>query len=279
VWEAIVAGGLPANVHVHTAPSPVAIAPGVTLLPAPLAAKSTSRDPTEWMDRASTPPGTLRIGLAHGSVQGFGSAGEAKVRIDASRAKSAGLAYLALGDWHGTVRISERTWYSGTPEPDGFCDNEPGHALFVLIDGPSAAPKVERLPTAHFTWARRCQNVGGEVGLEAIAQEVGRLGSAASRHLIELQLKGLTTLSEFARIEEQLFKLALQLFHIRPDTSELHTQAAASDLEELSSGLLGAVARRLKAQADEGGEQAAPAVLALRRLFALARHEEAGGAP
>ena len=92
----------------------------MVVLPAPLTAKSTSRDPTAWMDAAATPSGSLRIGLAHGSVQGFGSAGEANVPIDPARAKSAGLAYLALGDWHGTTRISERVWYSGTPEPDGF---------------------------------------------------------------------------------------------------------------------------------------------------------------
>ena len=82
-----------------------------------------------------TPAGALRIGLAHGSVQGFGSAGDANVPIDPARVKSAGLSYLALGDWHGTTRISDRAWYSGTPEPDGFRDNDPGNALIVRLDG------------------------------------------------------------------------------------------------------------------------------------------------
>ncbi len=82
VWEAIVAGGLPGNVRVHTRAAAVEMAPGAVLLPAPLAAKSMERDPTAWMDDAATPAGTLRIGLAHGSVQGFGSLGEANIPID-----------------------------------------------------------------------------------------------------------------------------------------------------------------------------------------------------
>ena len=135
VWEAIIGAGLPANVVVHTEPRPAELASGIVLLPAPLTAKSTSRDPTLWMDAAASPAGALRIGLAHGSVQGFGSEGEANVPIDPARVKSAGLAYLALGDWHGTTSISERVWYSGTPEPDSFPDNEPGHALVVTIVG------------------------------------------------------------------------------------------------------------------------------------------------
>ena len=80
VWEAIVAGGLPANVRVYLTPEPAEIANGVVLLPAPLTSKSTSRDPTAWMDGANLSADSVRIGLAHGSVQGFGSDGDANVR-------------------------------------------------------------------------------------------------------------------------------------------------------------------------------------------------------
>ena len=69
-----------------------------TVLPAPLTSHAPGRDPTAWMDAAATPPGTLRIGLAHGSVQDFGQSAESAVRISPLRAKSAGLAYLSLGD-------------------------------------------------------------------------------------------------------------------------------------------------------------------------------------
>ena len=278
VWEAIVGAGLPANVVVHTEPRPAELAPGVVLLPAPLTAKSTSRDPTAWMDAAATPAGTLRVGLAHGSVQGFGSEGDADVAIDPARAKAAGLSYLALGDWHGTTSISERVWYAGTPEPDRFPDNEPGHALVVTIEGASAAPKVERVATKHFTWARRQQTVENAQGLDAVEAEFAQLGSAASRWLIDLRLQGMVTLFERAAIEARLSQLATQVFHLEAGLAGLHTKTAASDLEALGSGVLGTVAQRLKTEAEGGGGQAEVAERALRKLFSIARRIDAGGA-
>jgi DNA repair exonuclease SbcCD nuclease subunit len=277
VWEAIIAAGVPANVCVHVKPEPAELAPGVVLLPAPLTAKSTSRDPTEWMDAAVTPPGTVRIGLAHGSVQGFGSAGEAEVPIDPARAKSAGLAYLALGDWHGTTRIGERVWYSGTPEPDSFRDNEPGHSLTVEIKDAKATPNVERVDTAYFNWITRSETFNDAAGLDAVEREVGDLGANAARSLMALKLEGDVTLADFAEIEQRLDKLDPQLFHLAPDTSKLHAHAGASDLDGLQSAVLGTVAQRLKATADGSGAEAEVAARALRKLFALARRAEAGG--
>jgi hypothetical protein len=230
------------------------------------------------MDGAEVPAGALRIGLAHGSVQGFGSAGEANVPIDPARAKAAGLAYLALGDWHGTTRISERVWYSGTPEPDSFRDNEPGNALLVTIEGARAVPQVERVNTAHFTWACRQQTIDGAQGLEVLEAELAGLGSAASRLLIDLGLDGHVTLSERAAIEARLSQLATGVFHLAADLGDLHVAAAASDLEALGSGVLGTVAQRLKAAAAGGGAEGETAEQALRKLFALARRAQAGGA-
>jgi len=278
VWEAIVASGLPANVIVHVEPRPAELTPGVTLLPAPLTAKSTSRDPTQWMDDAATPAGMLRIGLAHGSVQGFDSAGDAEVLIDPARAKSAKLDYLALGDWHGTTSISERVWYAGTPEPDRFRDNDAGNALVVTIEGAGAAAKVERVATRHYTWARRTLSLEGAAGLDAIEAELAGLASAASRWLIDLRLEGLATLEERAAIEARLSQVATQVFHLDADLAGLHTQAAASDFETLGSGVLGTVAQRLKTAAESGGADSEVAERALRKLFALARRVEAGGA-
>ena len=85
VWDRVLESGPPANVHLHLKAEPVEFGPGATLLPAPLTRKSEGGDLTEWMDRAETPPGTIRIGVAHGSVVGFGSGGEATNPIDPRR--------------------------------------------------------------------------------------------------------------------------------------------------------------------------------------------------
>jgi len=272
VWSGLAASGIPENVHLHLEAKASEIAPGVVLLPAPLASKRTESDPTAWWDGVDTGP-AIRIGLAHGSVQGFGSAGDANVSIDPARVKSARLDYLALGDWHGTTRISERAWYSGTPEPDGFRDNDPGNALIVRIDG-LGAPEVEVVRTAHFTWTRRTLKLDGADQLAPVEAEVAALGASAVRSLLALELQGLVPLAESARIEERLTKLEPHLFHLARDLKGLATFAAADDIEALGSPVLADIAQRLKLAGEEGGASAAVAQRALRRLFTLARQAE-----
>ncbi len=266
---------LPANVQVHLEAKPAELAAGVVLLPAPLMSKRTSSDPTAWMDGVPTTAGALRIGLAHGSVQGFGSAGDANVPIDPARVKSAGLTYLALGDWHGTTRISDRAWYSGTPEPDGFRDNDPGNALIVRLDG-AGPPSVERVATAHFTWSSREVKVDRAESLEPVEADVARLGAAAARTLLSLRLAGTVAMTELGRIEERLGQLSPQLFHLAFDTSGITAYADVADLEALASPALSEIAQRLKAKSEQDGAEAAVAQRALRRLFALARQAETG---
>ncbi|MEI9902038.1 MAG: metallophosphoesterase [Hyphomicrobium sp.] len=269
VWSAVAAGGLPQNVRLHLQPQAAEIASGVVLLPAPLASKRTETDPTAWWDGVAT-QGAVRIGLAHGSVQGFGSGGDANVPIDPARVKSARLSYLALGDWHGTTRISDRAWYSGTPEPDGFRDNDPGNALIVRIDG-AAPPEVQRVRTAHFTWRRATLKLDGASGIAEVEGDVAALGAAAARCLLALELQGLVSLSTRAAIEDRLARLAPQLFHLACDFTGLETYAADADVEALGSPVLADIAQRLKAAAEDGGADAPHAQRALRRLFALAR--------
>jgi hypothetical protein len=148
VWDRLLQIGLPENVHLHLMPGAAALDERAFLLPAPLARKAESGDVTAWMDGATTPPGALRIGLAHGSVTNFGSEGEATNPIDPARPKSAGLEYLALGDWHRTLQIGPAAWYAGTPEPDRAGGQEEGTALLVDIPAAGASAAVAPITTA-----------------------------------------------------------------------------------------------------------------------------------
>ena len=63
---------LPGNLHLALQPGVLAFPElGFSALAAPLAQRHTYNDLTAWFDDASTGPGQLRIGLAHGSVQGI----------------------------------------------------------------------------------------------------------------------------------------------------------------------------------------------------------------
>ena len=105
------------------------------------------------MPDCATPEGHLRIGLAHGGVLTFGSENDGRETIPIDRARSAGLDYLALGDWHGFVKLADRAFYSGSPERDRFKHQGRGICLAVTILGPRAVPQIEEIETGRFDWS------------------------------------------------------------------------------------------------------------------------------
>ena len=144
----------PSNVHVVDTPEPVELEEGAWLLPAPLDHRRTREDPTAAMVDMATPPGALRIGLAHGSITEFGASGESTNLIPPDRARLAGLDYLALGDWHGFLMVGDRTAYSGTPEIDRFGREEAGGCIVARIRA-ADAPELSRVETGRYHWLTR----------------------------------------------------------------------------------------------------------------------------
>ena len=108
LWSAA-RGVLPDNVTLATEAAPLALGPDVVLLPAPCTTRRPGRDLTEWMTGADTPDGAIRIGLAHGPIQEFSEDATATNVIAPNRAALAGLDYMALGDWHGSVSYTHLT--------------------------------------------------------------------------------------------------------------------------------------------------------------------------
>ncbi|MFD1332760.1 exonuclease SbcCD subunit D, partial [Methylopila musalis] len=177
LWTALGAEA-PDNVTLAVEPKPIQLADGVVLLPAPCTTRRPGRDLTEWMDGEATPEGALRIGLAHGAIHGFSEEQTAADVIAPDRARRAGLAYLALGDWHGPLEVDARTRYSGAPEPDRFKHDRPGEALLIALAGPSALPEATRLETGDFVWRtlplHLLEGDDPEAALAALLPESGR---------------------------------------------------------------------------------------------------------
>ncbi|MBV8399718.1 MAG: metallophosphoesterase, partial [Acetobacteraceae bacterium] len=116
LWDRLRRGSLPDNVRLHLTGDPAPLGGGAWVIPAPLTQRHAAGDPTACMDGAGTPEAAIRLGLAHGSVRSFGRDDTTTHNLIApDRADRAGLAYLALGDWHGAQEFGPRTWYSGTP--------------------------------------------------------------------------------------------------------------------------------------------------------------------
>lgn len=251
LWERIARLGAPANVRPCVEPGAVALAEGAWLLPAPLVGKGSEADPTAVLDALATPAGDLRIGLAHGPITDFTESGEAGAPIAPDRARLAGLAYLALGDWHGRLEIDRRTWYAGTPEPDRFRANSPGWCLVVTLEGAGAPPRVEPVPTATFRWHEQRLDLvpGGELdGLDAVARDPD---VPPSRTLARLELAGTLGLAERAALESRLARLERQLAHLEWRDDALATLVGAGDLDALGEGGgLRAAAEALAARAE-----------------------------
>lgn len=279
VWDDVRAASPPANVVLHLEPVAAEIARGVTLLPAPLKSKSCVTDPTAWMDQAASPEGNIRIGLAHGSVTGFGSEGDAAVPIDPTRPRTANLAYLALGDWHGTKKISDRIWYSGTPEPDSFPDNDPGNVLAVTLDAANAVARVERIRTATYTWLKRDLRVAAVDDLRGFVAEIAALGPDAQRHLVQLTLSGSAHLADHLAVGHRLAALEPSLFHLSTDLARFLALHDAADLAAFGNSALRAVAERLSQKSTEGDARqariAAQALLKLANITNASREDNA----
>jgi len=270
IWERFERLGVPTNVTLLLQACVHQITPGVALLPAPLAAKEMRSDPTLWMDGAATPEGTVRIGLAHGSVRGFGSLGEAAVPIEAARRQSARLDYLALGDWHGVKEVAPGVWYSGTPEPDSFMDNGPGHALVVRLAAAGAPPVVSVVPTAALRWLERRLVLSRLADFEPVAREIAALGEERRCLILSLCLEGTIAAGDAADLDEHLARLAALPVATSVDRSRLGLRADATDVSRIADPMLASVARRLveRNQAGDPTERQV-AARALQLLLAM----------
>ncbi len=91
---------VPANAHLALTAEVLEFADaGFAILPAPLTQRHTHSDLTGWFNQAETAAGLVRIGLAHGSVQGvLAEDADSNNPIAPDRAETARLDYLALGD-------------------------------------------------------------------------------------------------------------------------------------------------------------------------------------
>jgi hypothetical protein len=285
LWRRVAADG-PGNVAVVASEAPVALVPGVWLLPAPCTQRRPGRDLTEAM-AAPTPDGALRIGLGHGAITDFAGAGFAGEEgspgvIPPDRAARSGLDYLGLGDWHGQMRVGPATWYAGTPEPDAFKHDAPGAALVVTLAAPGAPPQVVPVVTGQFRWLDlRLDLLPGE---DAPARLAAALPTARQRdHLVRLRVTGRLALEPRAALDAAVDRVAPEFGFLAADLSGLGIDARPDDLDRIDrGGALRQAAEVLLAESRDptlGTEGRAVAAAALARLYGFATDAagEAGG--
>jgi DNA repair exonuclease SbcCD nuclease subunit len=272
LWDQVLHRGLPDNVHVHVTPKPAILEDdGAVLLPAPLQHRRTLGDPTAYMDEAAVPNGLIRVGLAHGTITGFGSDDrDVPNYIAPDRPDKAHLSYLALGDWHGQKRINDRCWYSGTPEPDAFDVIDGGQALLVEIQGASAIPTVTPISTGHYAWISLSQQINSREDIDFLADKLRGVANDLNRLLVHLAVEGALSLQDRRYFEERIIEgVSAALCFLRVDDHRLFPRPTPEDLDQIDrGGFVRAAAEELKRLAQEDSQaDRSIAAEALQRLY------------
>jgi len=272
------------NLRVLLTPEPVVLDRAI-LFPAPLLRRHEPGDLTAWirsaLTDASLPPDLPRIVLAHGTIQGFGSAqededgGSTVVNwIDLGGLAADAIDYIALGDWHGAKQVGPKAWYSGTPEIDRFPKgegNEPGHVLKVTVSR-GVPPEVEKIPSGHLRWRALAFRFSDDASLDLFASRLDEMiGPRGDEHQLLLTLEGSLGIEASGRLEKILESWESRLVRLKLD----HRAAIAPSEGEIAAltrraedPLISAVAGQLVSQIDGEDEDAAIARLALRELHA-----------
>ncbi|MHA6287600.1 metallophosphoesterase family protein [Maricaulis sp. CAU 1757] len=277
LWDRLKSIGLPENVKTLTTQKAVYPEPGVAVLPAPYHSKNPGRDLTSDFDAMEVEEGCVRIGVAHGGVEGFFDQSHQSAVIDRNRADSAGLDYLALGDWHGRAQVNERTWYAGTPEPDRFPNNDPGWVLVAEVER-GETPSVKPVRTGKFTWTR--DRVDCIEGIDLKERISAVLDAHGSRHLrlSRLELCGELRLQDRMELLAFVEKETASLAHLRARYEGLSTVVDHESLSDiLPDGALrdagNEIAARINAT-DATGDEKAVAKRALDLLATFSQKEE-----
>ena len=270
VWTRLRGFDLPPNVVIADEPTVVDRWSGrAVVLPAPLRRRREPYDQTGWFDTAPSAEGACRIGLAHGSVADrLPDRAESGNEIVATRAERAGLSYLALGDWHGALRVADRTYYSGTPEPDRHKDNAAGFVHVVTTNGRSEPECVEAIEIGHFQWVRHAIFLLGEEDVDRLAG-VETLDDDPRRCVAALTLTGSVSLEGRRKLDRLLARWDALYHHLEVDDSGLIDNPTSDDLDAIdTAGFVRLAVDRLKLRADdESDPDRDNARLALRLMY------------
>ena len=272
----------PQNLYVLLDREPVVVAEGqlvaegqVVLLPAPLTARNPVGDTTQHLTAElgrESAPDAVRIGVAHGATEDFGDETQSTNPIDPGVVERARLDYLALGDWHGRKEVTPRVFYSGTPEPDRFKSNDPGHVLVVDIPAPGTPPKVESVQVGAFNWLRHEAQLRDERDLDALASWLEGI-QRPDHTLLRLELQGSLDAEQNTRLQALLDHARASLVHLRERGPGVKVRLSQQTLSSLPlEGFVKATVDSLQARAEAEEthpEDAAVASQALQLFYRL----------
>jgi len=268
----------PANVHVLDDAAPRLVRPGLEVAGVPWKSKQPLEDLVATAGAGwQSNPGIVRICVAHGMADSLSPDRDNPALIELKSAEAllaqGKIHYLALGDRHSLTRVDEhgRIWYSGSPEPTDYDEEDPGSVIVADVEASGVRAAPHRTGTWRFE--RRHFDVAGEADLAGLEGWLQSL-TPKERTVVKLSLAGTLTLRSAARLES-IIALAKDVFAAIEDPERHRDIAVLPDDEDFSgvevAGFARAALDALRARAAGSGPDAAGARGALALLVRLAR--------
>lgn len=256
------------NVHVLREEALVEV-PGGVLFPCPVREKHSGGNPTTWIP--SGRDGRIRIGLAHGTVEGVRQ-DEPDYPIPRDAAQRAGLDYLALGHWHSYATYpgadgAPYMAYSGTHETTKFGERDSGNVLIVEIPAAGTPPSVSPVHTGGLDWVSVGKELRESGDLARVREQIEALSNAANT-IIEITLNGIVMADDRAELEHLEHILESRFLLGRVDAERLQPSPEDDSwISSLPPGVIREAATRLRDSRDLSPEVA---TRALMDLYAIA---------
>ena len=261
------------NMQIILEPKPIK-APNATLLPCPVRYEGSSST-LSWLlnlDFNNIDTTLPRILIAHGSIYDFQQETLSDyINLDILPLNE--IDYVALGDWHGTKKINDKTWYSGTHEQDRFPPTEDYDAGNILLVEASrnSIPSVKKIQTGKIAWHSVAKNISSSEELHLLIEQVNNLIlESDSEALLQLNLTGTLSLSDLQRLEEVIETWRARFLYLRlkempqfiPNEEEIRTKLLSGE-----DHLISRVTTRLLDEINSSSDKAEIAYAALRQLF------------
>ncbi len=266
----------PVHVHVIEDSNPVRVDEGLEIIGVPW----TSKRPLE--DLVSGAAGNLepardkvRVCVAHGIVDCLSPNPDDPAMISLGVVENAisqnKIHYLALGDRHSITEVggSGRVWYSGTPEPTDYNENQPGFALITTINDEGITTKEVKVGRWSFI-ERKQVNLNTSEDIDNLRNWLENLQDK-ERIVLKLRFIGTLTLSLNGALEKLLIHARDILGAVETRTGDLVVIPDDADFIDFGfSGFANSTVERLRFIAGEPGPDSIAARDALTLLVRLA---------
>ncbi|APT88666.1 hypothetical protein CFRA_04670 [Corynebacterium frankenforstense DSM 45800] len=271
------------HVHLLDGSGPVAAAPGVEIIGAPLTARETDRDLVTAAVAELEPTADIRVVVGHGQPTSYGD--ERLDHLDVAglgpRFADGTIDYLALGDTHSTLAVEPeatggRAWFSGAPEvtafrePDGGGEADSGNALVVTVRKDGVGPAevdVDKVRVGRWRFQALAAEINSD---EDVADFLETLNGWEDKKnsAVKYALTGSVGLAQRRELERGIAALEPVFASLRERTRlmDLHTAPSAEEIAD--SGMTGFVAETLDELVEAGETDA------VNLLFRLYETEE-----